>query len=138
MYFIFCTKKLDTRNTNSKKVVSKPVSGNQKVYELKIKMRVVSVVGKVPLFGVDESESPEGLRQGRNDWSVSLRVVIEFEQRRCHQLVVLGHREVSLFLELHQEQFPVLFGLGDVGRDVGVLGRLEIWPPPVSCYHGGD
>jgi len=26
----------------------------------------------------------------------------------------------------------MLLGLGDVGRDVGVLCRLEIWPPPVS------
>lgn len=38
----------------------------------------------------------------------------------------------TLFLELHQEEPLVLLGLGDVRRDVRVLRRLEVGPPPVA------
>ena len=89
-------------------------------------------MGLCVLFRVDEAESAERLREGGDDGSVALRVVVELEERRGHQLVVLGHGEVGLLLELHQEQLVVLIGLGDVWRDVGVLGRLEVGPPPVS------
>ena len=89
-------------------------------------------MGLCVLFRVDEAESAERLREGGDDGSVALRVVVELEERRGHQFVVLGHGEVGLLLELHQEQLVVLIGLGDVWRDVGVLGRLEVGPPPVS------
>ena len=78
-----------------------------------------------------------------------LSVVIQLKQRGRHQLVVPEnnelnknkwtklsdnnqpwHSEVSLLLELDQEQLAVFLGLRDVGRNVRVLGRLEVRPPP--------
>ena len=89
-----------------------------------------------PRSHVDEVEPGEGLRQAGDDGAVALGVVVELEKRRRHQLVVPGHREVGLLLQLDQEQLAVLPGPRDVGRDVGVLGRLEVWSPPVTWVTG--
>ncbi len=81
---------------------------------------------------VDEAEASEGLRQTRNDRSVALRVIVEFEKRRGHQFVVSGDGEKRLFLQLDEEKLPMLLRLRDVRRNVRILGRLEIRPPPIS------
>merc|ERR1719266_468949 len=56
---------------------------------------------------VDDVEAAEGLWQTRDDGAVPLGVIVELEQRRGHQLVVAGHREIRLLLQLHREQLPV-------------------------------
>ena len=87
---------------------------------------------------VDEVEPSQGLRETRNNGSVALGVVVQLEEGGGHQLVVPGHSEVGFLLQLHQEQLPVLFRLGDVGRNVGVLSRLKVGPPPVAnCVLNG-
>ena len=42
---------------------------------------------------VDEGEPAESLRQTRDDGPVTLRVVIQLEEWRGHQLVVPGYRK---------------------------------------------
>ena len=88
-------------------------------------------VGSDQSLHVDEVEPAECLGHTGDDGPVALSIVVQLEQRRRHQLVVPGHGEVGLLWELDQEQLPVLLGLGDVRRDVGVLGWLEVWSPPV-------
>ena len=84
------------------------------------------------LLHVDKVEAAECLGQAGDDRPVALAVVVQLEQRRRHQLVVAGHSEVGLLLQLDEEELAVLLGLGDVGRDVGILRRLKVGTPPVA------
>ena len=83
------------------------------------------------LSHVDEVEPAKCLGQAGYDGSVALGIVIQLEQGGSHQLVVAGHGEVGLLIELHHSQLAVLLGLGDVRGYVGVLGWLKIRAPPV-------
>ena len=85
-----------------------------------------------PSSHVDEVEPAECLWQTGDDGSVPLGIVIQLEQGGGHQLVVARHGEVSLLVELYEEELAVFLRLGDVGRYVGVLGRLEVRSPPVA------
>jgi hypothetical protein len=85
-----------------------------------------------PISHVDKVEPAECLRQAGDDGPVPLGIVIQLEQGGGHQLVVAGHSEVGLLVELHQEQLAVLLGLGDVRWYVRVLCRLKVRSPPVS------
>ena len=64
------------------------------------------------LLHVDKVEAAECLGQAGDDRPVALAVVVQLEQRRRHQLVVAGHSEVGLLLQLDEEERRILRSLG--------------------------
>jgi len=44
---------------------------------------------------VDKVEPAQSLRQGGNNWAVSLRVVVQLEKWSSHQFVILGDSKQS-------------------------------------------
>ena len=87
---------------------------------------------------MDEVETRQSGREIGDDRSVALGIVVELKERRRNELVVLGHVEHGLVGKRHEEHLPVLLGLGAVGREVRVEGRLKVRPPPVGddLVHG--
>ena len=59
-------------------------------------------------------------------------IVVQLKQWCGDQLIVSRNGKESLLGQLHNEQFLVLLGPGNVRRDIGILGGLEIRPPPVG------
>ena len=89
---------------------------------------------KEKVSDVDEIESAENLWKAGNDRSVPSRVIIKFEERGSHQLVVPWYGEECLLGQLDEKQSLVFLGPRAVGRDVGILRCLKVGPPPVGGH----
>lgn len=81
---------------------------------------------------VYEVKSTEYLWQARYNRPIASRVVVEFKEGSCHQLVVSRHREEGFLRQGDQKETFVLLGVGAVSWLVGILGSLEVGTPPVS------
>ncbi len=80
---------------------------------------------------VDKTETTQCLRQGGDDGAVALGVIEELKEGRGDELVVARYGKVRLLRQLNHEELSVFLGLGDMRWNVGILGWLKVWPPPV-------
>ena len=81
---------------NTKQFYSKLLKETKSSNETAISIFTEQVERGAMFSHVNETESSQGLRQGRDDGPVTLGIVKQLEEGCSHELVVLRHREVRL------------------------------------------
>lgn len=61
-------------------------------------------------------------------------IVIKFKEWCGHQFVIPWYGKERFLCQLNKKQFLLFFRFGNMRRDIRILCRFEIWPPPAANH----